>query len=287
MTEKIGLVGVGAMGLPMSRHMVARGLEVTAYDVDADRLAEAAAGGVTAAGSLTELIDTTDVVLASLRTDAQMESVAAEVLAHGRPGQLLAVTGTHSLQLIRTLAERFEGSGIGLVDAPVVFGTSGAREGTLLSLCGGDEADVERARPALMGYSRAVEYVGPAGAGQLAKACNNLLHWVFCVANFETLALAKRYGFDAQRMREVLLMCPSENGTLRRWDGTRFTWHEKDMDFIADLAQAGGLMLPLAGQVDQLIKSLSAGDVADLLYGEECRYLGRSITPLSRADGGL
>jgi 3-hydroxyisobutyrate dehydrogenase len=168
-----------------------------------------------------------------------------------------------------------------------VYGAAGAKEGTLLSLCGGSEADVAFARPALMAYSRAVLHVGPVGAGQLAKTCNNLLHWVHCVANYETLLIAKRYGIDAQRMREVLLECPGTNGTLRRWDTTKFTWQEKDMDVTMDLAQEAGLVLPLAGQVDQLVKGLKADDVRALLYGPEARYLGVTVTPLSREEGGL
>jgi len=134
---------------------------------------------------------------------------------------------------------------------------------------------------------RGVEHVGPLGAGQVAKTCNNLLHWIHSVANFEALAIAKRYGVDAQRMREVLLNCPAENGTLRRWDSSRFTWQEKDMDFVIELAQNGGLVLPLTGQVDQLIKTMTADDVSALLYGERCEYLGRTIEPMSAADGGL
>jgi 3-hydroxyisobutyrate dehydrogenase-like beta-hydroxyacid dehydrogenase len=70
---------------------------------------------------------------------------------------------------------------------------------------------------------------------------------IHSVANFEALAIAKR-RVDAQRMREVLLKCPGDNGTLRRWDSTRFTWQEKDMDFALELAQDGGLVLPLTGQ---------------------------------------
>ncbi len=128
---------------------------------------------------------------------------------------------------------------------------------------------------------------GPLGAGQVAKACNNLLHWVHCVANFETLLIAKRYGIDAQRMREVLLECPGQNGTLRRWDTTRFTWQEKDMDLTLELAQKAGLVLPLAGQVDQIIKTLSAADVKGLLYGDEANYLGRTIKAMTPAEGGL
>jgi 3-hydroxyisobutyrate dehydrogenase len=163
----------------------------------------------------------------------------------------------------------------------------GARDGKLLSLCGGSEEDIEKARPALMCYSRDVLRVGPLGAGQIAKTCNNLLHWVHAVSNFEALLIAKRYGIDAQRMREVLLKAPAYNNTLDRWDNTKFTWQEKDMDVAMDLAQDGGLVIPLSGQVDQLVKLLHADDVKGLLYGEEATYLGRKVKALKPSEGGL
>jgi 3-hydroxyisobutyrate dehydrogenase-like beta-hydroxyacid dehydrogenase len=283
----IGIVGVGDMGLPMAGHMVAGGLDVFAYDVDDARLAAAADAGATPAAELSEIAREADIVVACLRTDDQMASVAETLGAHSSPGQLIVVAGTHSLQFMRQLGGILEPTGIRVIDAPVVFGALGAREGNLLSLCGGDAADVDRARPVMMTYSRGVEHVGPLGSGQLAKTCNNLLHWIHSVANFEALVIAKRYGVDAQRMREVLLKCPGDNGTLRRWDATRFTWQEKDMDFVTELAQNGGLVLPLTGQVDQLIKTMSADDVAALLYEPECSYLGRRITPLAAPDGGV
>ncbi|MET0454421.1 MAG: NAD(P)-dependent oxidoreductase [Mycobacterium sp.] len=288
----IGIVGVGDMGLPMAGHMVAGGLDVLACDVDPGRLAAAEAAGATIASGLAQVADEADVVVACLRTDDQMQSVAEELVARdgtGRlgAGQLIVVAGTHSLDFMKRLAAIVEPRGRRIIDAPVVFGALGAREGNLLSLCGGDEADVERARPVMMTYSRGVEHVGPLGAGQIAKTCNNLLHWIHCVANFETLSIAKRYGLDAQRMREVLMKCPGDNGTLRRWDSTRFTWQEKDMDFALELAQTAGLMLPLTGQVDQLVKTLTAADVSALLYGPECTYLGRPVAPLASEDGGL
>jgi 3-hydroxyisobutyrate dehydrogenase-like beta-hydroxyacid dehydrogenase len=283
----IGIVGVGDMGLPMSRHMVASGFDVVAYDIDAERLAAAATGGVKPAAGLAQVARQAEIVVACLRTDDQMEAVAEKLAAHGEPGRLLVVAGTHSMDFMRRLMDILKPVQWRLIDAPVVFGAVGAREGNLLSLCGGDASDVEHARPVMLSYSRGVEHVGPLGAGQLAKACNNLLHWIHCVANFETLSIAKRYGVDAQRMRQVLLKCPGDNGTLRRWDTTRFTWQEKDMDFVIELAQNGGLVLPLTGQVDQLIKTLNADDVAALLYGPECTYLGRPVAPLPRADGGL
>lgn len=271
----------------MSGHMVARGFDVVAYDVDQDRLAAAVAGGAKPVSGLSEMVSSADIFVACLRTDDQMESVAEELAEHGQAGQLIVVAGTHSLDFMRRLAGIVEPKGLRLIDAPVVFGALGAQEGNLLSLCGGDASDVERARPVMLSYSRGVEHIGPLGAGQLAKTCNNLLHWIHCVANFETLAIAKRYGVDAQRMREVLMKCPGDNGTLRRWDSTRFTWQEKDMDFVIDLAQKGGLVLPLSGHVDQLIKTLTAADVAALLYGPECSYLGRRVAPMAKSDGGL
>jgi len=283
----IGIVGVGDMGLPMAGHMVTGGLDVIAHDIDPDRLDAAAAVGAKAASGLVDVADEADIVIACLRTDDQMHAVAEELVSRDRAGQLIVVAGTHSLEFMRRLAAIVEPKGRRIIDAPVVFGALGAREGNLLSLCGGDEADVDRARPVLMTYSRGVEHVGPLGAGQLAKTCNNLLHWIHCVANFETLSIAKRYGLDPQRMREVLMKCPGDNGTLRRWDSTRFTWQEKDMDFVVQLAQDAGLVLPLTGQVDQLVKTLTAADVAALLYGPECSYLGRPVTPLGQAHGGL
>ena len=205
----------------------------------------------------------------------------------GLAGATIVVAATISPETMLALKPRIEARGQHLVDAPVVYGASGARDGTLLSLCGGAEADVERVRPLLACYSRDVVHVGPLGAGQIAKSCNNLLHWIHCVANFETLLIAKRYGLDAQRMREILLQCPASNVTLARWDTTRFTWQEKDMDVTLELAQKAGLILPLTGQVDQLVKALKAADVKALLYGEEATYLGRSVRPMSKEEGGL
>jgi 3-hydroxyisobutyrate dehydrogenase-like beta-hydroxyacid dehydrogenase len=283
----IGIIGVGDMGLPMSGHLVAAGFDTIAYDIDPQRLSAAVDHGAKAASDLSECAQKADIFVACLRTDDQMESVAEDLVEHGKPGQLIVVAGTHSLEFMQRLAGIVKLKDIRIIDAPVVFGAKGAQEGNLLSLCGGEASDVERARPVMLSYSRGVEHVGPLGAGQLAKTCNNLLHWIHCVANFETLAIAKRYGVDAQRMREVLLKCPGDNGTLRRWDSTRFTWQEKDMDFVIELAQNGGLVLPLSGQVDQLIKTMTAADVSALLYGPECTYLGRRVAPLARADGGL
>ncbi len=283
---KVGIVGVGDMGLPMAGHL-AKKHEVFAFDVDQVRSRAAGECGAQVAGSLADLAPRAEVFVVVVNTDEQSREVTTGLVEHASPGSLIAIVATNHPDTMRELAALCATRGIRFIDAPVVYGASGAKEGSLLSLCGGSEEDVEFARPVLMAYSKAVMRVGPVGAGQLAKACNNLLHWVHCVSNYEALLLAKRYGVDAQRMREVLLECPAYNGTLKRWDSTRFTWQEKDMDVTMDLAQAGGLTLPLSGQVDQLVKLLKADDVKALLYGPEAKYLGVTVSPMSAKEGGL
>jgi 3-hydroxyisobutyrate dehydrogenase-like beta-hydroxyacid dehydrogenase len=284
---KVGVVGVGEMGLAMAGHLITKQHQVSAYDVNSERRQAAGQRGAAVAESLPTLAKLAEIFVVVVSTDEQSREVTAALAEQAAPGSLIAIAATNHPDTMRELAAICAARGIRFIDAPVVFGASGAREGTLLSLCGGSEEDVEFARPALMAYSKGVLRVGPVGSGQLAKACNNLLHWVHCVSNYEALLLAKRYGVDAQRMREVLLECPAYNGTLARWDTTRFTWQEKDMDVTMDLAQAGGLVLPLSGQVDQLVKLLKADDVAALLYGPEASYLGVKVTPMSPSQGRL
>ncbi len=284
---RVALVGVGAMGRDMARHIAKAGSELIVTDVSPHARAEAAADGRNVADTLEEAAKAAEVFIVVVATDEQSRTVTEGILKTGKAGSVIVVAATNNPNTMRDLAEKASADGFGFVDAPVVFGRQGAADGTLVSLCGGTEEDVERVRPVLMAYSRAVYHVGPVGAGQLAKTCNNMMHWVACVANFEMLLLAKRYGVNAQRMREILLDCPARNGTLADWDTTRFTWHEKDMDVALDLAQAGDLALPLFGQVDQLVKRLGPDQVKDLLYGEEAEYLGRRVVPLDRQSGGF
>lgn len=284
---KVGIIGIGEMGFPMAGHVRDKGYEVTVYDVDAGRVGAAKDAGFDTASSLAELATKAEIFIAVVNTDQQSRDVTEEISKNAAKDSIIVISATNSPLTMRDLGELCASRGVRFIDSPIVFGASGAKTGKLLCLCGGADEDIERARPVLMSYSKDVLHVGPVGAGQLAKACNNLLHWVHCVSNFETLLLAKRFGVDAQRMREVLLQCPAYNGTLDRWDNTKFTWQEKDMDVTMDLAQEVGLMLPMAGLTDQMIKTLKAKDVKALLYGPECDYMGVNVKPMTSEEGGL
>jgi 3-hydroxyisobutyrate dehydrogenase len=282
----VGMIGVGEMGVEMARHIAAKGHEIFANDIVESRMQDAVKHGARPAPKIADM-KSADVFIVMVRTDDQARQVTQSILAVAKSGAVIAISGTHHPDTMKALGAEAAARGVGYIDAPVVYGMDGARDGKLLSLCGGSEADFEKARPALLCYSRDALRVGPLGSGQIAKTCNNLLHWVHSVSNFECLLIAKRYGIDAQRMREVLLKAPAYNNTLDRWDHTKFTWQEKDMDVVMDLAQAGGLVSPLSGQVDQLVKLMHANDVQSLLHGEETTYLGRKVKALKPSEGGL
>ncbi|HSM42037.1 MAG TPA: NAD(P)-dependent oxidoreductase [Afifellaceae bacterium] len=275
---KVGFVGVGAMGRAMAGHVARAGFEVVAFDVDAAALDAVAVDGIRAAASLQEMAGICDVAIIMVASDDQSRSVVSSLLDSGlREGSVVVVTATNHPRAMIELASRCAPKGVGFVDAPVCYGLQGAKAGNLISLCGGEEDDVDRVRPVLMAYSRSVEHLGGHGCGQLGKTCNNMMHWAACVANYETLALAKACGIDAQAMRETLLKCPARNTTLERWETSRFTWHEKDMDVALELSQQAGVALPLFGLVDQLVKRLGPDRVRELLHESEAEYLGLPI----------
>jgi len=286
---RIGFAGVGAMGAAMAGHVAKAGFAVSAFDTDTVALAAATTGAVGAVADLATLSRSSDVVIIVVSTDDQSRAVVRGLLDAGpADGMTIVVAATNHPGTMIELAADCAGAGVGFVDAPVCYGLQGAKKGELISLCGGADADLDRVRPVLMAYSRSVEHLGPVGTGQLGKTCNNMMHWAACVANYETLALAKACGIDAQAMRETLLKCPARNTTLERWDTTRFTWHEKDMDVALALSQQAGLALPLFGAVDQLVKRLGPDKVKALLYGDEAEYLGQPIAvrSLNEVVGG-
>ena len=281
----VGCVGSGAMGEAMAGHVLTRGRdEVFVFDVRAEASAALAAEGANVVKDLAEMSQSADVIIVMVVNDAQVVEISLALAAGGRKGTLIAISSTVRPATMLEVEKIVVAAGWRVIDAPVCWGLHGAREGTLASLCGGAAEDVEKARPVLEAYSKSVHHVGSLGKGQLAKAINNMLHWAHNVTNYEALLLAKRHGLDAQELREVLLQCPAQNGTLEHWDKTLFTWPQKDMEIVQELIRQGNLVLPLFGQVDQLIKLFTPEAVKDLLHGDEAPYLGRTFTAMGKPD---
>ena len=205
-STRAGMIGLGAMGFQMARHMADKGLSVAGYDIAPEPMQRAHNLGIKLCASPAEVGAHAEVVVVMVATDAQVEAVVQGddgILAGAEPGHIIVVCSSVNPHLCQRLADKAAEKQISLLDAPVVFGLAGAIEGKLKALVGGPEDIVEKVRPVLSAFCVDVIHMGPVGNGQITKTCNNMLHWTMIVANYEVLSLAKRFNIHPARMREV------------------------------------------------------------------------------------
>lgn len=264
---RTGMIGLGAMGLQMGRHMAAKGFAVTGYDIAAEPMRQAQSHGIALASSVAEVGTQAEIVVVMVATDQQVRDViaASGLLDTLAPGSVICIASSVSPETCRHLAALAAQKGIGVIDTPVVLGQEAANNGALTVYVGGEDAHVARARPALSAFGRQVLHVGAPGAGQIAKTLNNMLLWACMSANMEALTLAKKLGADVPGMVEALGQGSGANWSLSRWGKSTGKWAEKDMDVALDLAQAAKVPVPLAGLVDQLMKSVNQERMKALL----------------------
>jgi 2-hydroxy-3-oxopropionate reductase len=171
----IGFIGLGVMGAPMARNLLAADLEVVAWNRSPEPLAALVEAGGRAAEGPAAVAAEADVTIAILKDDAVVGAMLGGedgAIAAASPGSLVIDMSTVSPALARELAGAASARGVAFLDAPVSGGDVGARDGTLSIMVGGEAADVERARPVFDVLGSRVTHVGAAGAGQIAKACN-------------------------------------------------------------------------------------------------------------------
>jgi 3-hydroxyisobutyrate dehydrogenase-like beta-hydroxyacid dehydrogenase len=264
---RTGMIGLGAMGLPMAQHMARKGFAVAGYDVASEPMARAEGVGIKICRSPAEVGAHAEVVIVMVASDAQVNEVVTQsrLLEALAPGAVICIASSVSPETCRRLAALAGKKGVGVLDTPVVLGQQAADEGRLTIYVGGEDAHVARAHPALSAFGGQVVHVGGSGAGQIAKTLNNMLLWACMSANMEVLTLAKTLGVDVPRMIEALGQGSGANWSLARWGKSTGKWAEKDMDVALDLAQAAKVPVPLAALVDQLMKSINAERMKALL----------------------
>lgn len=264
---RAGVIGLGAMGQQMARHMVAKGFDVAGYDIDVDAMRRASELGVKTCLSPAQAGEHAEVVVVMVATDRQVEEVIAQsgLLDRLDRGSVICIASSCAPDTCRRMEEAAAARGIGVLDCPVVLGQEAANNGTVTCYVGGDERWLARARPVLAAFSAQVLHLGPVGTGQIAKTINNMLLWACMAANFESLALAKRLGADIPCLIAALGHGSGANWSLSRWGKSTGKWAEKDMDVALDLAQHAKVPLPLAGLVDQLMKEINQDKMKALL----------------------
>jgi 3-hydroxyisobutyrate dehydrogenase len=207
-TEKLGYVGLGLMGLPMAGRLLNAGHDVTVWNRSAKKAAALVKAGARLAGCPRDVATAASIIFTCV-TDAH----AVEEVVFGSEG-LAAAPGLGKLVVdfssihpdaARAIAARLKAAnGMGWIDAPVSGGTKGAEEGTLAVMAGGDAADIERVRPYVLSMARRLTRMGPTGAGQTTKLCNQIIAGCAMAVLAEATRLAVNAGIDAGRLPEAL-----------------------------------------------------------------------------------
>lgn len=266
--SRVGVVGVGRMGLPMARRAAAAGFAVTVFDTDPARQSAAAAAGLGVAASLGDLAATAELALVVVPSDEDVLSVCQApdgLTAMLAPGALLAVCSSVRPETVRAVGEAAAGRGLRPLDLPLVKGIRAAEAGTMTVLAGGAAVDLERARPLLMSFATRVHHLGPVGAAQATKTVNNLLLWANLAAAAEALAFGAAQGLEVGRLRAALADCSADSWVLRELDQIQPVWPRKDLLNALVVAEAAGCALPLTEKVTEVIGKLDRAALDRLL----------------------
>lgn len=265
--ESTGVIGLGAMGYQMARHMKDRGFRVYGYDIAPDACEQAAEIAVDICATPAEVGEKAEVVLVMVASDAQIKDVIVDsgLLEGLTANAVICIASSCSMATCHAMERHCRERGVGLLDTPVVLGQQAANEGRLTTFVGGEEAAFVKARPVLGAFSGQVIHVGASGMGQLTKTVNNMLLWACMSANYEALSFARKAGADIPRLVDALQYSSGANWSLSRWGKSTGKWAEKDMDVALELAQSIQQPVPLAALVDQLMKGMNQDKMKALL----------------------
>jgi 3-hydroxyisobutyrate dehydrogenase len=277
-TEKLGYLGLGMMGFPMTRRLLNAGHDVTVWNRSAGKAAALVEAGAKPASHPRDVAEAASIIFMCL-TDAK----AVEEVVFGADG-LAAASGQEKLVVdfssihpsaTRAIAARLKATNrMGWIDAPVSGGTMGAEEGTLAVMAGGDAADIERVRPYVLAMARRLTHMGPTGAGQTTKLCNQVIVGCAMAVLAEATRFAVNAGIDAKRLPEALAggfadSIPLQLFVPRMVQGIHapplghIATMLKDLDTVIDVARDTSSPVPMAGLAAQLFRLAKAARGAD------------------------
>ncbi len=265
----LGFAGIGLMGLPMCRRLLAAGYPLTVWNRNPAKCAVLVEAGARQVTSPAELCEHADIVMLCLADTAVVREVvfgAGGIVEGGKPAQLLvdfsSLEPTATREMAAQLAQR---TGMSWLDAPVSGGVVGAEAGSLAIMVGGAAADLERVRPVLLSLGQHVTHMGGVGAGQVTKACNQMIVACNALVIAEVVALAEQAGVDASLLAEALAGGFADSKPLQilapQMAESRFEpikWHVrtllKDLDTAVKFSREQGSATPLSGLAAQLMR---------------------------------
>lgn len=292
--DRVGFIGLGTMGSAMAANIVRAGFPLTAWNRTPGRAPELADLGAAFDETPAAVAAASDIVVICVSDTPDVEAVLFGpdgVAAGAREGTLVIDCSTIAPAGSWKFAERLDGLGLAMVDAPVSGGSEGARNATLTIFVGGHERDVERARPVLTAMGRTITHVGPIGAGQAVKAVNQVILAGAYLGVAEGIVLAIKAGLDVNQVIEALGDGAAQSWVLANRSGRmvdndyplgfKLSLHRKDLGIALGLADQLGVSLPLAA----MTAALESGLIAQGHGDEDMSALARAIRQLSALDG--
>ncbi|KQL44848.1 6-phosphogluconate dehydrogenase [Brevibacillus choshinensis] len=204
---KIGWIGLGNMGIPMARNLLAADYELSVWNRSPEKAEPVLALGAKSATTLAQLVDESDILFTMVSDDAAVKAVydgPGGILAAAGKGKLAVDMSTISPDTSRFLAARCQEVGIRFLDAPVSGSVGPAKEGTLVIMVGGEKSDYEQAKPMLDKLGKVALHLGPNGAGTSAKLAINLLLGITVQGVSETLLFARSLGISTEQMLNII-----------------------------------------------------------------------------------
>ncbi|WLH36927.1 NAD(P)-dependent oxidoreductase [Pseudomonas sp. FP2196] len=265
----LGFAGIGLMGLPMCRRLLAAGYPLTVWNRNPAKCAPLVEAGARQVASPSELCEHADVVMVCLADTAVVREVVfgpAGVAEGAKGGQLLVDFSSLEPTATREMAAQLKSeTGMSWMDSPVSGGVVGAEAGSLAIMVGGDAADLERVRPVLLNLGQRVTHMGGIGAGQVTKACNQMIVACNALVIAEVVALAEQAGVDASLIAEALAGGFADSKPLQilapQMAESRFEpikWHVrtllKDLDTAVKFSREQGTATPISGLAAQLMR---------------------------------
>ena len=273
----IGFIGLGIMGKPMARNLIKAGYPLVVHNRSRAAVNELEKEGARAAGSPQEVAERSEVVITMLPDSPDVEQVVAGdrgVFQGAKPGTLLIDMSTISPVVARRLAAEAEERKLEMLDAPVSGGEAGAINAALSIMIGGKSSATERAMPIFQVLGKNIVHIGDAGAGQVAKAANQVVVGLTIAAVSEALVLSAKAGVDPAKVRQALLGGFAQSRILdahgqkmleRNFKpGFRIRLHEKDLSIALATGREYGVPLLLTAVVDQMMNSMKATGKGDL-----------------------
>lgn len=271
MAMKLAFIGLGVMGRPMASHLRCAGHELAVFARRPEAMQPLVALGARACSSPADAARGADVVFSMVTggDDVQQIALGEQGLVHGAAcGSVFVDMSTIAASRARAIAGGLHAAGIAMLDAPVSGGERGAREATLSIMVGGDAAVFARVEPLLRRLGRTVVHIGGHGAGQVAKACNQMVLCAAIEAAAEATRLAAAHGVDVARVHTALLQGAGGSRALELFGakmverdfsaGVQARLHHKDMGIVLDEAVRLGLPMPVAAGVWQQLNALMA-----------------------------